>query len=705
MAIKSIKISNVLSFDNLEITDIEDMNCIVGRNNVGKSNLLKALKFFYNKLEEKDVIPPRLYSNYTRKGTISVTFDTTRIFWIARKNTGNSYFSFIMRKLIPLHKRGIFALQKFSKEKTTFTLTLNIYNDSSINWSTKDRQTRNLILYLYPFFYIEPRHMDLHDWDSLWDLVARLKSFNLSKINNDNVIDFFDKNINADTENSYKKYITDLNITMSTRKSTQNEKVLSYIKAGLDGYKFEVNESELKFQSDGTNSFHFIRTFLKILITISKREYITPFVLIDEPELGLHPKMNEVLVNDIFSYYKYQDDTNSKTLQPRIFINTHSPNIVKEIIKKFREKQSVLCFQKTNSTASKIFKLNSKFDNESFINIFSDNEARLFFSSYILFVEGETEQEVFGNMKLAKHFPQLMSIDIYKSSSNVIGERINPSYSNSAIPYLFLFDADKAWGLAKSNSRTKSRHQLNAEKNGNYFSLKKQDLMLERKKYSFGYSKKYQNRKNNIDFMLNSINEDVNIFYTKQSFTNEKVFRKTHDAINKHLLINNFYINRTTFEGCLINSTSASIFYDWLLYKYNIDMKPIIAKVKSSQVFSELMLIEFMRVIFNGKTSILTDYKSFNLTAYDNAIRDGKNPSEKLLRTSRRAKLLMKFLEEGTIKNKQLGKTDGWATSFLDFAVDKIEQESLKENSAFGTTFDMYFPELYGIIRMLQPDS
>lgn len=342
MAICSININNVLSFDKLEINEIKDINCIIGKNNVGKSNLLKALRFYYEKLEGVNNQPPRLHSNYSRKGSISLTFDTTRIFNIARKNKNNKYFQFIMRKLIPLHKRGFFSLSLYSEDKTKFTLTLNIYSDNSVKWSTSDHQVRNLILYLYPFFYIEPRHMDLHEWDDLWDLVSRLKSFNLSKIDNNDVIDFFDGAINSDSENSYRNYIQDLNKVMPTKKSTQKEKILSYVKAGLNGYKFEINDSDLEFQSDGTNSFHFIRLFLRILITISKREYITPFVLIDEPELGLHPKMNEVLINDIYSYYNYKVDSETKTIQPKIFLATHSPNIVKEIIKKFKHRQSVL---------------------------------------------------------------------------------------------------------------------------------------------------------------------------------------------------------------------------------------------------------------------------------------------------------------------------------------------------------------------------
>ncbi|EDT9504160.1 ATP-binding protein, partial [Salmonella enterica] len=85
MTIQKIKITNLLSFDEIEIDELNDINCIVGRNNVGKSNLLKTLKFFYNKLEGKEELPPRLNSNYSYKGTISITFDTTRIFRIARR--------------------------------------------------------------------------------------------------------------------------------------------------------------------------------------------------------------------------------------------------------------------------------------------------------------------------------------------------------------------------------------------------------------------------------------------------------------------------------------------------------------------------------------------------------------------------------------------------------------------------------------------
>jgi len=700
MTIQSIEITNLLSFDSLKIDQIKDINCIVGKNNAGKSNLLKLIKFFYDTLNDKESLPPKLHSNYSYKGNITLTYDTTRIYRIARRNAGNRYFNYILRKLIPVHRRGFLSTNSYNKNPTSFTLTLHIYNNNSIAWSTKDKQTRDLILYLYPFFYIEPRHMNLHNWESLWDLVASIKSFNLSKINDNAVIKFFDKAINTDSENSYKKYIDELSQILKTQKSTQKEKILSYIKSGLKGYKFEIEENELIYQSDGTNSFHFIKTFLNILITISKREYITPFVFIDEPELGLHPKMNETLIKEIHHSYAYKA-ISSKTPKPKIIMSTHSSNIVKEIIKSFRDKQSVLLFQKKRQSTTRVDYLKSNFDNESFINIFSDNEARLYFSKFILFVEGETEQEVFGNAKLAQHFPHLNEIDIYKSSSNVIGERVNPSYANSSIPYLFLFDADKAWKIVGKTGN----HTINTEKNGNYYSLKTPALEDDANKYSLGYNKKYMEIAENIKSIIAIIDTKISINDITQQFSNEYIMERFRSSIKKYLLLKNCYINQNTFEGCLINMNSAPLFYKWLEIERGVDIKKIKRYVNSSKGLNQRMLLTFFRVIFNGKTDALWDYSAFNLEEYKKAIKSGSALPEKLLRTSLKAKKFMAYVENNSLRSKSLKKTDGWTTSFLNFAIDSMEDKSKRQKKSFVSLFKFYFPEFYDIIQRLQPDS
>ncbi|POD89385.1 MULTISPECIES: retron Eco8 family effector endonuclease [Pectobacterium] len=701
MTILKIKITNLLSFDDVEISGLHDMNCIVGRNNVGKSNLLKALKFYYNRLEGKEELPLKLYSNYSYKGIISLTFDTTKIFRIARRQTNNPYFQFIMRKLIPPIRRSIFSLATYTNEPTEYTLSLYIYNDGKVKWSTKDSQVLNLILYLFPFFHIEPRHMNLHEWDNLWDLVSRIKSFNISKIDDESIIDFFDNSINSGSDSSYRKYIDDLNNHFSTKVSTQKEKILSYIKAGLKGYKFEIDERDLRLHSDGTNSFYYIKTYLNLLITISRREYITPFVFIDEPELGLHPKMNEVLIQEIFNSYKYREGVNDRITRPKLFITTHSPNIVKEIIKRFRKKQKFFCFQKSRDSATNINELNSNFDNESFINIFSDNEARLYFSDFILFVEGETELEVFGNMRLSDHFSHLKHIDIYKSSSNTIGERLNPAYANSSIPYLYLFDADKAISLkGKPGNFT-----INLKSNGNYYKFDKKTLMLEIKRNNFGFSKKHREIKSNNQFLIDNLGARIDVDLFKQIFPATSNFEDVFNAVKKRLLHKNIFLNRTTLEGCLIQINSAQIFYEWLSVEYGINIDKIINKVSRSKFLTLEMLIDYFSVIFNGKNKILVDYSSFNYESYKQHISNGRALNDALKKTSKNAKNLMNLLEKKSIANSRVGKTNGWTTSFLNYSVKYIEDEIKLTNKTFGSVFRFYFPEFYDIIRRLQPDS
>ena len=49
-------------------------------------------------------------------------------------------------------------------------------------------------------------------------------------------------------------------------------------------------------------------------------------------------------------------------------------------------------------------------------------------------------------------------------------------------------------------------------------------------------------------------------------------------------------------------------------------------------------------------------------------------------------------------------KTSGWVTSFINFSICYIENTMNKEQT-FDSEFKVYFPELYGIIQKLQPDS
>lgn len=120
MSILSIKIDNLLSFDKIKVDAFSDINCLVGMNNVGKSNFLKLIQFFYDKLDNKYILPPTLNNNYTNFGTISITYNLNEI-----KKIVNSVDSELRSKLFPVIKNLFF-----------YNNSINEYNLILLNFRT-----------------------------------------------------------------------------------------------------------------------------------------------------------------------------------------------------------------------------------------------------------------------------------------------------------------------------------------------------------------------------------------------------------------------------------------------------------------------------------------------------------------------------------------------------------------------------------------
>lgn len=753
MSIISLRVKNLLSFDNLIISNFTDINCIVGINNAGKSNLLKLIKFFYEKLDNKAVLPPSLNSNYSSFGSITIKYNITSRMKKRLKGKGIHFEK----------PKSFIEFLRLEEDDTdsTFELTLIINSNGLIEWSNKDIEILRAIKYSYPFFAIEGRHIDLHNWDKLWGLISSLKSFNISKLEE---IFFRAKDLkNNDTYKEFKSFVDTINSNIETSKYSYNEKILSYIKTQLRGDKFLINEDSLEKQSDGTNSHKYIEIFLKLLIVLTRRDYITPIIYIDEPEVGLHPKKNEELIENLHeTYLKYQ----SKVDYPTIIFSTHSPNIVKQVIKLF-EKQQILHFYKTTKKKHTVVStMNSSFE-EKFLNIFSDNESRLFFSKFILFVEGETEQELFSNKKLLNKFNILKSIDVYKSSSNIIGSNINPSNTKVKIPYIFLFDADKIYNIKKNNS---SYSILFKNSNSNLFTLPKEkprkndrfeQLLV---KYSRGYKKynkntepdEYETRKENL-LNLKKFNTETLKVGTITNTLEKNKMKNIHNELKKYLDLYNVKYVRTTIEETLINSDNKDIFLNWILLKYNINLdfllykratsrlkistykkrinnrkviilnprenkKEIIYFISKRRKYLDKLIVAYIRVIyFNGKFQNLESspskinkitkerLKVFN--TIKKAIKSSHNitdKQEKQIFSSLEIPIELKVYtiinnivkELKKLKTLNNNKTNGWVTEYLDFAISYIENNYPKKD--FYMIFKKHFKELYDIIETIE---
>lgn len=740
MGIESIRIRNLLSFDDLFIQEIKDINCIIGQNNVGKSNLLNLISYFYEKLSDNRAIPPSLHDSYSISGTISIVFDTTRIKRIVTSKQSNSpyqkhIYNTLFRK--QLFFGGRLKLPSNVDCKSSVKLTLTINKDESVRWS-KDEHVRGIINRLYPFFAIDTRRIDLYDWGQLWTLISQLKFINSKNLKREELIGFIDGRV-SQKSSSYKDYVDKIEKITRTSTYSYQEKVLNYVKVGLEGHTFNIEGEQLVSQSDGTNSHKYLELFLNLLIALTRREFVTPTVYIDEPEIGLHPKRSEELVLKLHDVYKSFKKTKTekevgkyKTPYPNIIFSTHSPNIVKYVIRLFKEENEhqVLHFSKFKNKSTSVRQVKSHFKDCRFLNVFSDNEARLFFSHFILFVEGETELEVFGNLKLIEKFPVMGKVDVYRAN-DVMLKPINPSYSNLAIPYLIVYDSDQLVEFDSNGTLT--------------FRKAKIDLGKLKEKYKKAYygSKDHFTYKS-VNFFLDQEKKIKTLNPDKASF---KLFNYSDfiDKLNKSVLSNeNVMLTTTTIEGSLISERSILIFFKWLTYvllenlrvggkgdvrriiennrrsfkkgkaiegicsgifsfpvylgKLSIDDYIFTKRVKidyirkikqeiEDKAFSTRELVTICRLVFEGKTETLVsrESKSGKYTQLSKEIRDMVH------------KIRDVYLTKFPFQPK---KTSGWVTSFLNFSINYIETERCgKNNTKFFTEFNETFPELAGIIQ------
>ncbi|MFK2822072.1 retron Eco8 family effector endonuclease [Arcobacter sp. YIC-80] len=343
MSISKIEITNLLSFDKLTIDDFREINCIVGMNNVGKSNFLKLIQFYYLKLDKKRALPPKLNNNYTPYGTITITYNLEEIRNIVtrKRNNGKSdifpaiFNTFFSDKsfLNLLNNMSNININSSTNDKTDYKLTLFINKDESIYWSTNDREILKFINYLYPFFYINTRKIDLHDWSYLWEMISKIKTYKIKKVKQKDFLSFIDNQMKEDTNEINSKYSDDIkkfqNIInrygLDLSNYSFNEKIINLIKTGLDGHDFNFHGEEIDIQSDGTNSSNYLQIFISLMLILSRREYIIPALYIDEPEIGLHPKKSEEFIYNIYNIFEELNVNNSKKQYPHILISTHSP--------------------------------------------------------------------------------------------------------------------------------------------------------------------------------------------------------------------------------------------------------------------------------------------------------------------------------------------------------------------------------------------
>ena len=249
-------------------------------------------------------------------------------------------------------------------------------------------------------------------------------------------------------------------------------------------------------------------------------------------------------------------------------------------------------------------------------------------------------------------------------------------------------------------------------------------------------------RKTVLDY-INSQNGNIIKFDATNtgfdSFSIQNYVKSINEILNK----DRCHLTVTTIEGALITEQSLSIFFKWIIYKFTRTMKYKGSNTKPDNWFKSLN-----RDLASGKKSntdvfnqvISMDYIDCELSEKDIlflrkiSTEHIKDCQKRLLSYSGSPKIILNVLRvafEGKTDNLLsrlhddyvntanaqfvclvkdirtyyfktlgpiMGKTGGWVTDFLDFAIEDIEKNSANSRE-FNRKFAFVFPELFDIIR------
>ena len=671
MSISKITIENYKSIKFCSF-DVTEMNMLIGENGSGKSSILEAIHYFYENLTNDklrdDIFDKNNY--FSNEITVTITYDLSEFVKIAkangRLNEYGEYGDGTDGRYNGYYKAILSLVSKNKDNKVK--VKMNQIKNRTIKWNYS-YQDRQLIKSLFPIFLIDSRHLDVKEWSLIWDIVGELtKVSNREKkrleaeiekllINSENTIS---KKINIISEIFSK---TDVSIRKTTS-SKFAQKLAQVFFSGDEIYQKGKNPS---YYSTGTNSVKYLEVLLLIVDELSKAKLKEPLLLIDEPEISLHHCYIDELTTTI----------SKLTGRANFIISTHSPRIIKNIIVGIDEVYLYKVSLLGKYTRLKKMKSFTEYSPNSKYRV-TDDHINSYFSKVAVFVEGETELELFSNPYLKALFPALEKVDVFKGvSDKPVLNIMNPRTVGTNTPYLVLIDMDKALLYNIKNNK---------------FALRKEYITDNRREYF-----QYRNKKDNYTYIHNQYKR-IQAMVNKLKIKYYLPFYSTRDAnfyellrnIKEYLSFYNVFAFNSTVEGALINKYTMSFTIDFIKKRTN--------SVKTLS-FDEFKLefdkylyndqLNLLRYIFRGKSDLL-QYDIINADGFD-----GKNTVDKL--------------------QSLFKKGSGWITEYIyyyfsektemngDLTVKNFRRflENNENRLKLIKEFRHSFPELFSLIRSI----
>ncbi|MCM3124433.1 MULTISPECIES: retron Eco8 family effector endonuclease [unclassified Mesobacillus] len=651
MAIEKIVIRNCKSLKNVSL-ELTEINCLIGENGTGKTNIIKCLDYFYSNLTDSNLDENLFDKNnpYNNFLEISITYNLSKLMRIAengylRSEAVNNFF-----------KKLLFDVKKYLDISNKVTITLKQNKKNRIVWS-HSYDFREILKNIYPIYVVQARQINLVDWEHLWEIIGDMGKLKEKDdiLSNDLLSELFEKIYG----NRYKKNLDYLSKELKdsdikVNKFNMTSRFSHIYQLQMSGKQFSYKDKNLDYFSDGMNSNNYLKILFNLIEKLSNTKLKEPIIIVDEPEIGLHPRLVDDLITTIIN----------KSGVVRTIIATHSSRMVKKII---NNNTGSLFHISLSNGYTNVRKMRS-FTDKRETNIVTEKEASFYFSRGIFFVEGPTELELFTHPLLLEVFPVLREVEVFAFNSNNVGLNIvHPKRRNTAIPYLLALDLDK---IVKYNNNhfTFSGDNFNPLKNEE---IKEREVLF----YGRKRIKTLQVRKR-----INGISKKCKFIPDENwNFINDNLFHDFVNLIKQYCLEYNVYPCATTIEGAVININNSNIIYEWLKTYKNID------GLDKLYLFKELPMYRatVLRLLFNGKFDTLEEIKQDLVTE----IEDHE----------------VKEIYE-VIKSNKTGKTDGWVTELinhyflkhLELSFSDIYSPEVRENFAF------HFPEIYDIIESLE---
>lgn len=159
MGVTRINIRNYKSIKRVSI-NLErkryDLQCFIGINGSGKSNLLDAIDYFYKMLINENGKQKIIDTNnkYLQSAEIELEYDFSQL---AIKNS-NPYYDEQLLDLVEYFVDGKIRLKMVQ------------YKEGTIKWYPQemDLKRRRMIHKLFPIFFIDTRFVSLQNWTEIW---------------------------------------------------------------------------------------------------------------------------------------------------------------------------------------------------------------------------------------------------------------------------------------------------------------------------------------------------------------------------------------------------------------------------------------------------------------------------------------------------------------------------------------------------------